>query len=353
MTYAETPAKFEVFSPVTPTRVRWSGVFAGTLAATVTYLALMVLGFAIGIAGVPNADSVGSVAIPTAIWTVVALAASAFLGGTTAARAVGLHGHSRGRFNGLITGMVLLTLLTLGTSSLLSSGIRAVLGLAGGVVSTATNAVSTATNAVSSAAGAVGNATNNSGGVQGVLNNLGLGDIYQSISSGLNEEELTQLISDAEPSLSEAQVSAAAGTVGNVVRLAGRNITQNLDNLSDIGGVVNRQVESVTQALSGPEFVARLQSRGLSQAQATEVARVVNARVEELRTQGQQAADAIAKTTKDATQTAANTASSVAWIWLLAAGVTLGMATLGGGRGKDDSDKVVLETTPETTTRRV
>ena len=346
MTYAEPSAKLEVFSPVTPTRVRWSGVFAGTLAATVTYLALMVLGFAIGIAGVPNADSVGSVAIPTAIWTVVALAASAFLGGTTAARAVGLHGHSRGRFNGLITGMVLLTLLTLGTSSLLSSGIRAVLGLAGGVVSTATNAVS-------SAAGAVGNATNNSGGVQGVLNNLGLGDIYQSISSGLNEEELTQLISDAEPSLSEAQVSAAAGTVGNVVRLAGRNITQNLDNLSDIGGVVNRQVESVTQALSGPEFVARLQSRGLSQAQATEVARVVNARVEELRTQGQQAADAIAKTTKDATQTAANTASSVAWIWLLAAGVTLGMATLGGGRGKDDSDKVVLETTPETTTRRV
>lgn len=346
MTYAEPSAKLEVFSPVTPTRVRWSGVFAGTLAATVTYLALMVLGFAIGIAGVPNADSVGSVAIPTAIWTVVALAASAFLGGTTAARAVGLHGHSRGRFNGLITGMVLLTLLTLGTSSLLSSGIRAVLGLAGGVVSTATNAVS-------SAAGAVSNATNNSGGVQGVLNNLGLGDIYQSISSGLNEEELTQLISDAEPSLSEAQVSAAAGTVGNVVRLAGRNITQNLDNLSDIGGVVNRQVESVTQALSGPEFVARLQSRGLSQAQATEVARVVNARVEELRTQGQQAADAIAKTTKDATQTAANTASSVAWIWLLAAGVTLGMATLGGGRGKDDSDKVVLETTPETTTRRV
>ena len=158
--------------------------------------------------------------------------------------------------------------------------------------------MSTATNAVSSAAGAVSNATNNSGGVQGVLNNLGLGDIYQSISSGLNEEELTQLISDAEPSLSEAQVSAAAGTVGNVVRLAGRNITQNLDNLSDIGGVVNRQVESVTQALSGPEFVARLQSRGLSQAQATEVARVVNARVEELRTQGQQAADAIAKTTK-------------------------------------------------------
>ena len=346
MTYAEPSAKLEVFSPVTPTRVRWSGVFAGTLAATVTYLALMVLGFAIGIAGVPNADSVGSVAIPTAIWTVVALAASAFLGGTTAARAVGLHGHSRGRFNGLITGMVLLTLLTLGTSSLLSSGIRAVLGLAGGVVSTATNAVS-------NAAGAVSNATNNSGGVQGVLNNLGLGDIYQSISSGLNEEELTQLISDAEPSLSEAQVSAAAGTVGNVVRLAGRNITQNLDNLSDIGGVVNRQVESVTQALSGPEFVARLQSRGLSQAQATEVARVVNARVEELRTQGQQAADAIAKTTKDATQTAANTASSVAWIWLLAAGVTLGMATLGGGRGKDDSDKVVLETTPETTTRRV
>jgi len=351
MTYLENPNKLEVFSAVTPTRVRWSGIFAGTLAATVTYLALMVLGFAIGIANVPNADSVGSVAIPTAIWTVVALAASAFLGGTTAARAVGLHGHSRGRFNGLITGMVLLSLLTLGTSSLLSSAIRSVLGLAGGVVSTASSAIGSAAGAVGNAAG---NAANNAGGVQGLLDNLGLGNAYQAVTSGLNENELSQLISDAEPALTPVQVKAAADTVGNVVRNAGRNITQNLNNLSDIGGIVTRQVDGVTQALSGPEFVARLQSRGLSQAQAQEVAKVVNTRVAELKTQGQQAADAIAKTTKDATQTAANTASSVAWIWLLAAGVTLGMATLGGGRGKDENENIVVDPANDASkTRRV
>ncbi len=338
MTNAANANKLEVFSAVTPSRVRWSGVFAGTLAATVTYLALMILGFAIGIANVPNADSVGSVAIPTAIWTVLALAGSAYLGGTTAARAVGLHGHSRGRFNGLITGMVLLALLTFGTSSLLSSGIRSVLGLAGGVVSTASNALGSVAGAVGNAAG---NAANAPGGVKGLLDNLGLGNAYQSITSGLNENELSQLISDAEPALTPVQVKAAADTVGNVVRQAGRNITGNLSNLSDIGGIVTKQVEGVTQALSGPEFVARLQSRGLSQAQAQEVAKVVTTRVNDLKTQGQQAADAIAKTTKDATQAAANTASSIAWIWLLASGVTLGMATLGGGRGKDDNDVVV------------
>jgi len=331
MTLVEKPSNsLAVYAGVTPTRIRWSGIFAGTLAATVSYLALMVLGFAIGIAHAPNSGSVGDIAIPTAIWTIVSLLGSAYLGGMTAARAVGLHGHSRGRFNGLITGMIFLGLLTFGTTSLISSGLSAVTGLVGGVASTATNALG-------SAAGAVGNAANGAGGVQGLLNNLGLGNAYQAITSGLNENELSQLISDAEPALTPVQVKAAADTVGNVVRLASRNVTKDLSNLSDIGGLVGKQVEYVTGALSGPEFVARLQSRGLSQAQAQEVAKVVNTRVNDLKTQGQQAADAIAKTTKDATQTAADTASRVAWLALLASGLVLLAATLGGGRGRDEA----------------
>jgi len=331
MTLVEKPSNsLAVYAGVTPTRIRWSGMFAGTLAATVSYLALMVLGFAIGIAHAPNSGSVGDIAIPTAIWTIVSLLGSAYLGGMTAARAVGLHGHSRGRFNGLITGMIFLGLLTFGTTSLISSGLSAVTGLVGGVASTATNALG-------SAAGAVGNAANGAGGVQGLLNNLGLGNAYQAITSGLNENELSQLISDAEPALTPVQVKAAADTVGNVVRLASRNVTKDLSNLSDIGGLVGKQVEYVTGALSGPEFVARLQSRGLSQAQAQEVAKVVNTRVNDLKTQGQQAADAIAKTTKDATQTAADTASRVAWLALLASGLVLLAATLGGGRGRDEA----------------
>ncbi len=319
------PNHLEVYSGTDTIRIRWSGVFVGTLAAITSYLALTVLGFAVGISNVPNADSIGSVAIPTAIWTVLSLGAAAFVGGTTAARAVGLHGHSRGRFNGLITGMVLLAVLTMGASSLLSSGIRAVTGVTSSVVSTATTALG-------NAAGAVHTASSNAGGAEGLLNNLGLGNAYQAISSGLNEKELTQLINDAEPALNQTQVSAAVDTVGNVVRYAGRNITQNLGNLSDLGAVVTQQVEGVTSALSGPEFVARLKSRGLSQTQATQVAAVVNTRVKELQTQGQQAAEALAKATKDAAQVAADTASSLAWIWLLAAGIILGMATLGGGR---------------------
>ena len=352
MTYVEKSANpLAVYAGVTPTRIRWSGIFAGTLAATVSYLALMVLGFAIGIAHAPNSDSLGSIAIPTAIWTIVSLLGSAYLGGMTAARAVGLHGHSRGRFNGLITGMIFLGLLTFGTTSLISSGLSAVTGLVGGVASTATSALGNAAGAVGNAAS---NATNNAGGVEGLLNNLGLGNAYQAVTSGLNEQELSQLISEAEPTLSPTQVTAAADTVGNVVRYAGRNITKDLGNLSNIGGLVNKQVEYVTTALSGPEFVARLQSRGLSQAQAQEVAKVVTTRVAELKAQGQQAADAIAKTTKDATQTAADTASRVAWLALLASGLVLLAATLGGGRGRDESHHSELhqDTVVTTTTNR-
>ncbi len=346
MTYVEKSANpLAVYAGVTPTRIRWSGIFAGTLAATVSYLALMVLGFAIGIAHAPNSGSLGNIAVPTAIWTIVSLLASAYLGGLTAARAVGLHGHSRGRFNGLITGMIFLALLTFGTSGLISSGLSAVTGLMGGVASGASSALG-------SAAGAVGSATNSAGGVQGLLNNLGLGDAYQAITSGLNEKELSQLISDAEPTLSTTQVTAAADTVGNVVRLASRNVTKDLGNLSDIGGLVGKQVQYVTGALSGPEFVARLQSRGLSQAQAQEVAKVVTTRVNELKTQGQQATDAIAKTTKDATQTAADTASRVAWLALLASGLVLLASTLGGGSGHDESHHTEVHQEMVVTTNR-
>ena len=92
---------------------------------------------------------------------------------------------------------------------------------------------------------------------------------------------------------------------------------------------------TTSNALSGDQFVSRLQKRGLSKAQAQEVSTVIGKRVAELRTQGEQAVQAASDQAQQVARDAASTAGKAAWIWLLLAGLVLGLASYGGGFGND------------------
>ena len=92
---------------------------------------------------------------------------------------------------------------------------------------------------------------------------------------------------------------------------------------------------TTSNALSGDQFVSRLQKRGLSKAQAQEVSTVIGKRVAELRTQGEQAVQAASDLAQQVARDAASTAGKAAWIWLLLAGLVLGLASYGGGFGND------------------
>jgi hypothetical protein len=294
-------------------RIHWGGIFAGVLAGVVTDVTLLVLGLAAGLISAGNGGmDLGGLAITGVIYLVIVTAFSAYLGGLVTARAASFLTPAQGRFNGLLMGMLMLILSTWVISTAL-----------GRVVNTATNLAGTV---VSAGAQAIGSAANAPGGVGGALNSLGLGDQYQAVVSGFNRDQLVDLIAQASPELNQQQVAAAADVVSSVIQNAGRNISNNLSNLSNLGSVVGHQLDNVSQALQGPEFVSRLQRRGLSQTQAQEVATVIQKRFTELRTQTQQTIDAI-------TKTAAKAASTAAWIWLLLSGLILAFATFGGGRG--------------------
>ncbi|MER3553366.1 MAG: hypothetical protein C4331_03185 [Meiothermus sp.] len=315
-------------------RIHWGGIFAGVLAGVVTYVALLVLGLAVGLlsAGTAGVD-LGSLAIGGLIYIVIITAFSAYLAGVTTARAAGFLTPAQGRFNGLLTGMLMLILSTLVVSNVLSRGIN-----------TATNVAGSVLNA---GAQAVGAAANSPGGLQGTANSVGLGQQYQALVSGFDRNELVDVIAQAVPELNQQQVGAAADVVSSVINNAARNISNNLGNLSNLGAVVGRQLDNVSQALQGPDFVSRLQRRGLSQAQAQEVAQVIQQRFSEARTQTQQTIDEVSRT-------AARAASTAAWIWLLTAGLILGLAAFGGGRGGEvETVETVRPSGDDTGTHRV
>ncbi|MBB6099958.1 F0F1-type ATP synthase membrane subunit c/vacuolar-type H+-ATPase subunit K [Deinobacterium chartae] len=202
--------------------------------------------------------------------------------------------------------MLLLMLLSMFTVNTLMAGINAAVGLTRTVASGVAQVASD----------------------PGVQREVRQNDQLQALLTGLDREELNQLIAQNSPELSQEQVAAATATVSNVINHAARSIGRNLSDVSNIGEVVGRRADAVQDALNGQEFVDRLRSRGLSQAEAQEVATVVRQRATEVREQTEQTVREIGRIT-------AETAARAAWIWLLVAGIVLGLAALGGGRGGD------------------
>lgn len=284
------------------TRINWTGVLAGVAVGVVTQLALSALGVAVGAA---NADSARGLATGTVIWLGVSLLLSALLAGLTAARASGYLTPAQGRFNGLITGTLLALLTTLVLSNALTAGFR-----------TASNILGSAANAASQA----GNAATNSGATQS--------DPVQNVLNGLDEQEIGQIIGESAPELSEEQSTAATRVVSGIVQRASRDLGRNLNDVSSLDDFVKNRLDNITSALSGEDFVNRLQRQGLSAAEAQTTADAISKRATEVRKQAEEAAAATERIAR-------KTASTAAWGFLLALGLILGASTLGGGMGAD------------------
>ncbi|MFC3834134.1 hypothetical protein [Deinococcus rufus] len=283
------------------TRINWTGVIAGLAVGIVTQLALSALGVVFG----AGANSFGNLAIGTILWLAVSIAVSSWLAGLTAARAAGYLTPAQGRFNGLVTGSLLAVLTTLVLSNALTAGFRTASNVLGGVAT---------------GAAAAGSAAANTGAVQS--------DPVQNILSGLDTQEIGQLIADGAPELSTQQATAATNVVSGIIRRASTDIGSNLGDLTNLGELVTKRVDAITAALSGGDLVTRLQRQGLTQAQAQQTAQAISKRAADLK---QQALDTAAATERLARQAA----STAAWGFLLALGLILGLATVGGGMGAD------------------
>ncbi|WP_295816569.1 hypothetical protein [uncultured Deinococcus sp.] len=299
-------------------RLSWRGVFAGMVMGLVTTLTIVALGTVItALTGL----TLSGVGIAAGIWSALAALIGAYVAGLTAVRAsaprtrngdgIAAMTHDDATLTGLVTaGMIVL----LSTLFAFNSASR--------LLGTATNAVGGVLGTTGAAAAAAGSGAAQNGGVQDFI-------------GGINENDIVDLIAGNSAELNEQQVQATANVVSGIFRRAQYDLgTQNVGNITDFAAA---RVTAVKNALTGEQFVTRLERQGLSAAQAQEVRTVVTAEVDRLE---KQAAD-IAAATERAARTGASTAG---WAWLLAAGLTL-LASVFGARSAATSRTTVTRPT--------
>jgi hypothetical protein len=291
-------------------RVSWRGILTGLVAGLAVLITLGTLGVAIGASA---ANSAGGLAIGALIWTALTMIIGAFLAGYTAVRAGNQGLASRGQFTGLVTGMLMTLVLTLVLSNVIS-----------GLVGTASNVLSTVATGAATATAAAGTAAANNPGTQ---------DTAQSLVSGLNADNIGQIIGEASPGLSDAQSTAAAKVVSGIITRASNDLGNNLGNVTNLSDFVTNRVNNIQKALSGPEFVTRLQRQGLTQPQAQSTQTAIVAQAKQIQQQATDAAAAAARIARQA-------AISAAWGSLLAAGLVIGFATLGGNQAASTRRKI-------------
>ncbi|WP_104990462.1 hypothetical protein [Deinococcus sp. NW-56] len=284
-------------------RLSWRGVLAGVVLGLVSTLTVLALGLVItALTGI----TLTGTGIQAAIWTAIAALVGAWAAGRTAVRAsapstrnddgIAAMTPEDASLTGLITGGLLVLLLTY----TLFGAARSLLGLATSAVS---SVVGTATSAAGNAA--------QDGGVQNAL---------QNFISGVDQQDVVDLIAEQSPSLSEEQVDAAANVVTNVFRRSAYDLGQ--QDLGTITDFVPARLNAIRNALTGESFETRLERQGLTNAQAQEVRTVITNELNRLERQGQQLAES-------AEQAARTTARNTGLGWLLAAGLTLLLSWLG------------------------
>ena len=107
----------------------------------------------------------------------------------------------------------------------------------------------------------------------------------------------------------------------------------NLGNVTNLSDFVTNRVNNIQKALSGQEFVTRLQRQGLSQGQAQATQTAIVAEAKRVQQQATETAAAAARIARKAATTAA-------WGSLLAAGLVIAFATLGGNQAASTRRKI-------------
>jgi hypothetical protein len=151
-----TPATDVIINTPAPTvaakRISWGAVFAGAVLALVIQLALTLLGLGIGLGTIDpltEQDPMAGIGIGAAIWWVISMLASLYLGASVASRLAGMPRPTDGLLHGLLTWSV----VTLLTFYLLTTAVGRIIGGVTGIAGRALSGVGSGISAVAPKAG--------------------------------------------------------------------------------------------------------------------------------------------------------------------------------------------------------
>lgn len=228
---ATVPTEYAAFR-----RIRWGAVFAGTLVALVTMIALNLLGVGIGLAGInPTAEAnpFSGLGLGAILWYGISTLIALFLGGYVAGKMSGFPKKSNAAMHGLLTWcMVTLVTMYLFTTAL------------GRVLSGVGSAIGSVTSGVTNTVGAVvpdnlGNRLGNVISEEVNLNNVNLNNLRGEVIALLEDSEKAALDPDN-----------LRQDVNQVQRSANRNVQDIKDNPFSAANDVNQVIDRV-QAKGG------------------------------------------------------------------------------------------------------
>lgn len=278
-------------------RLSWGAIFAGLLVAISLQLVLTLAGAAIGLAAWdPNSGK--ALGIGAALWALLSILVSLYIGGATAGWLAGV----LTRPVGMMHGVLVWALSTLVTTWLVTSGVTALAGTTfrvfGNVLgATAGAATSGAVAAVQSAAG-----------------DVNLGDVRSEIE--------TMLRQTGDPALRPDSLRAGARQAESA---ATRSSASNGDVAGEIADIVRNKAGAVDRDAVINVIVART---GKSRAEAERLAD----RMVALRQTASAKIDTLKQAVGQRAEGAATVTAGALWMALLGLALSAGAATLGAAR---------------------
>ena len=299
-------------------RISWGAIFAGTVLAIVLQLALSLLGLGIGLGTIDpltEQNPMSGIGIGAAIWWMVTMLGSLYLGATVASRLAGIPRPKDGLLHGLLTWSV----VTLLTFYLLTTAVGRIIGGVTGVASRALSGVGSGIAAVAPQAGQA---------IQGELKSQGidLSDLKQQARLLLRQTSKSQL----NPDNLAGQARAAGRDVQAGAKQSAANPQATDDNFDDVIDRLTSRADHIGDAADRTAAVnVVMQRTGKSRAESEQIvdnwistAKQAQAKFDELKTQAAQKARAAADAAAEGLSKAA---------LLAALGLGLGAAAAAAG----------------------
>ncbi|HEX8425053.1 hypothetical protein [Hymenobacter sp.] len=303
-------------------RISWGAVLAGAVLALVIQLALSLLGLGIGLGTVDPLEEqnpMSGIGIGAAIWWVVSMLVSLYIGGSVAARLAGMPRRTDGLLHGLLTWSV----VTLLTFYLLSTAVGRIIG---GVTGVAGRALSAAGGGIAAVAPQAADA------VKDELQERGIdaSDLKREARLLLRQtgkDELSPENLERQARAAGSSAKAEAGQTAANPQAANDNFDDVIDNLFSRGG----QVASAADRDAAVNVV--MQRTGKSRAESEQIVSNWQQTYEQGRAKLQQTAQQAEAKARQAGDKTAEGLSKAALLAALGLGLGAAASAFGGRNG--------------------
>lgn len=302
-------------------RISWGAIFAGAVLALVIQLALSLLGLGIGLGTIDPLEEqnpMAGIGIGAAIWWVVSMLVSLYLGATVASRLAGMPRPTDGLLHGLLTWAV----VTLLTFYLLTTAVGRIIG---GVTGVAGRALSGAGRGIAAVAPEAGEA------IKGELKERGIDmtDLKREARLLLRQTGKSEL----SPENLERQATAAGREAKAEAGQSAANPQATGDNFDDVIDRLTSRAENIGDAADRDAAVnVVMQRTGKSRAESEQVVDNWIATAKQARVKFDEAKVKVEAQARETGDKAAEGLSKAALLAALGLGLGAAAAAFGGRR---------------------